>query len=154
MISFADKSNNYNFWSFWLLNRKFTFGLDLNEKKINVKSFWLTTILIKMFSEIEAWRPWSVDGKYLNGGHVTRYANNFTFATVRGAGHMVTKVEVLNLGQKKLKKDFVEHTFFSCTLFKSFGQNFDPSFFSGQNFYKENPVVFWILSKWGIFLRN
>lgn len=39
--------------------------------------------------ETEAWRPWTVDGKQYIGGYVTRYANNFDFLTVRGAGHMV-----------------------------------------------------------------
>lgn len=37
------------------------------------------------------WQSWNVDGEegaYV-GGYVIQYANNFTFATVRGAGHMV-----------------------------------------------------------------
>jgi serine carboxypeptidase-like clade I len=39
------------------------------------------------------WQAWSVDsiygtGSYV-GGYAIKYANNFTFATVRGAGHMV-----------------------------------------------------------------
>jgi hypothetical protein len=44
---------------------------------------------------VEAWRPWTVDGQALMGGYVTTYAgggpqgHNFTFLTVRGAGHMV-----------------------------------------------------------------
>lgn len=38
-----------------------------------------------------AWHAWSVpgeEGAYV-GGYAIEYANNFTFATVRGAGHMV-----------------------------------------------------------------
>ena len=34
-------------------------------------------------------RPWTVDGTTEVGGYVTTYANNFSFATVRGSGHMV-----------------------------------------------------------------
>jgi carboxypeptidase C (cathepsin A) len=41
------------------------------------------------FDEIEAWRPWTIDGKEYIGGYVTRYENNFDFLTIRGAGHMV-----------------------------------------------------------------
>ncbi len=42
------------------------------------------------FSVLAPWTSWSVpgeEGPYV-GGYVTRYANNFTYATVRGAGHM------------------------------------------------------------------
>eukprot|EP00300_Choanocystis_sp_HF-7_P018936 c20187_g1_i1.p1 GENE.c20187_g1_i1~~c20187_g1_i1.p1 ORF type:complete len:515 (-),score=112.60 c20187_g1_i1:67-1611(-) len=39
--------------------------------------------------QIEAWRPWTVDGKLAMAGYVTRYAGNFDFLTVRGSGHMV-----------------------------------------------------------------
>ena len=41
------------------------------------------------FEERQPWRPWTVDGKQQMGGYVTRYANDFDFLTVRGAGHMV-----------------------------------------------------------------
>lgn len=40
------------------------------------------------FQEVEAWRPWAVNGAYV-GGYVTVYEHNFTYATVKGAGHMV-----------------------------------------------------------------
>lgn len=43
------------------------------------------------YSVLSAWQPWNVNGnpdQYV-GGYVIQYANNFTFATVRGAGHMV-----------------------------------------------------------------
>merc|ERR1712187_262778 len=43
------------------------------------------------FKEIEAWRPWVVNAKYV-GGYVTRYEHNFTDATVKGAGHRVPHV--------------------------------------------------------------
>ena len=39
----------------------------------------------------KAWHSWSVpgeEGPYV-GGYAVEYDNNFTFATVRGAGHMV-----------------------------------------------------------------
>ena len=38
---------------------------------------------------MEAWRPWTLDGKQLVAGHVTRYEHNFDFLTIRGSGHMV-----------------------------------------------------------------
>eukprot|EP00037_Helgoeca_nana_P014868 m.139059 g.139059 ORF g.139059 m.139059 type:complete len:506 (-) comp22749_c0_seq2:1537-3054(-) len=40
---------------------------------------------------IESWRPWRADGPHDAGmvaGYVTVYENNFTFATIRDAGHM------------------------------------------------------------------
>ena len=39
----------------------------------------------------EEWRPWTTDGGIDMGGYVTVYdtKQNFTFASVRGAGHMV-----------------------------------------------------------------
>ena len=41
------------------------------------------------FDEVEAWRPWTLDGKQRMGGYVTRYVNDFDFLTIRGSGHMV-----------------------------------------------------------------
>ena len=41
-------------------------------------------------SESQSWRPWTTDGCQRMGGYVTRYANNFDFLTIRGAGHMVS----------------------------------------------------------------
>ena len=43
------------------------------------------------YDVVAPWTPWNVAGdrgSYL-GGYVTRYAHGFTFATVRGGGHMV-----------------------------------------------------------------
>jgi len=39
------------------------------------------------FEELEPYQKWTLD-HYVQG-YVTRYAHNFTFATVKGAGHMV-----------------------------------------------------------------
>lgn len=39
------------------------------------------------FEEMEPYRSWTFQ-KYVQG-YVTRYEHNFTFATVKGAGHMV-----------------------------------------------------------------
>jgi len=39
--------------------------------------------------EVEAWRPWTRDGKLRMGGFVTRYESGFDFLTIRGSGHMV-----------------------------------------------------------------
>jgi len=39
--------------------------------------------------EVEAWRPWTLDGKQTMGGYVTRYAGGLDFLTIRGSGHMV-----------------------------------------------------------------
>jgi serine carboxypeptidase-like clade 1 len=41
------------------------------------------------FEEVEAWRPWTVDSCRRMGGYITKYAGNFDFLTIRGAGHMV-----------------------------------------------------------------
>lgn len=41
------------------------------------------------FTEIQPWRPWTVDGCQRMGGYVTRYEGMFDFLTIRGAGHMV-----------------------------------------------------------------
>lgn len=58
--------------------------------------------------ETEAWRPWTVDGKQYIGGYVTRYANDFDFLTIRGAGHMVPQTkakETFEFMSKWLKKE-------------------------------------------------
>jgi len=43
------------------------------------------------YAEVDSWGPWSVAGEHGSflGGYRVNYAHNFTFATVRGAGHMV-----------------------------------------------------------------
>lgn len=41
------------------------------------------------FEEVEAWHPWTVDSCRRMGGYITKYAGNFDFLTIRGAGHMV-----------------------------------------------------------------
>lgn len=40
------------------------------------------------FKTERPWRPWTVSGGYV-AGYTTGYAHNFTYATVKGAGHMV-----------------------------------------------------------------
>ena len=40
-------------------------------------------------AELEAWRPWTLDGQQRMGGYVTRYAGGLDFLTIRGSGHMV-----------------------------------------------------------------
>jgi hypothetical protein len=41
------------------------------------------------FEETQEWRPWTSDGCRQMGGYVTRYAGDFDYLTIRGAGHMV-----------------------------------------------------------------
>ena len=41
------------------------------------------------FEVLEEWRPWTVDSCKRVGGYITRYAGDFDFLTIRGAGHMV-----------------------------------------------------------------
>jgi serine carboxypeptidase-like clade 1 len=41
------------------------------------------------FSELEKFRPWTIDGCLRMGGYVTRYGGDFDYLTVRGAGHLV-----------------------------------------------------------------
>jgi len=46
------------------------------------------------YSTIKPWAAWMVQGEegpYV-GGYVIQYAHNFTFATIRGAGHMAASV--------------------------------------------------------------
>ena len=45
------------------------------------------------YEEKEGWRPWTLDGKIAVGGYVTRYADNFDYLTIRGAGHMVPEYQ-------------------------------------------------------------
>jgi serine carboxypeptidase-like clade I len=40
-------------------------------------------------TEVESWRPWTIDGCRRMGGYVQRYEGSFDFLTIRGAGHMV-----------------------------------------------------------------
>ena len=44
--------------------------------------------------EQESWRGWTMDNETAMAGYVTRYANDFDFLTVRGAGHMVPQMQV------------------------------------------------------------
>ena len=37
------------------------------------------------------WRPWTLDGKQRMGGYAVEYPGDFTYATIRGAGHMVRR---------------------------------------------------------------
>ena len=68
--------------------------MDVNERmSINVHAFsgfysqnWTSSL---GFKELQAWRPWTRDGEMKMGGYATRYANDFDFVTIRGAGHMV-----------------------------------------------------------------
>ena len=39
-------------------------------------------------SEVESWRGWTMDNETAMAGYVTRYAHDFDFLTIRGAGHM------------------------------------------------------------------
>ena len=39
--------------------------------------------------ELESWRPWTLDSCQRMGGYVTTYEGDFSFVTIRGAGHMV-----------------------------------------------------------------
>ena len=68
--------------------------IDGNEKMLmDVHAFsgfysqnWTSSL---QFPELQAWRPWTRDGEMKMGGYATRYAKDFDFVTIRGAGHMV-----------------------------------------------------------------
>merc|ERR1712192_110118 len=50
---------------------------------------WTQQVGLGLPGKSERWRPWTIDGKRVMGGGVRSYADgNFTFATIRGAGHM------------------------------------------------------------------
>jgi len=42
-------------------------------------------------TQTRGWRPWLVEAQV--GGYVVEYGANFTFATVKGAGHMVPRTQ-------------------------------------------------------------
>jgi len=45
------------------------------------------------YDMVEDWRSWTIAGANATAGHVVGFDNNFSFATVRGAGHMVPFVK-------------------------------------------------------------
>jgi carboxypeptidase C (cathepsin A) len=47
---------------------------------------WTSALGLRTVSE---WRPWTVDGRQRMGGYVVEYEGDFSFLTIRGAGHMV-----------------------------------------------------------------
>jgi hypothetical protein len=49
---------------------------------------WIASLALP---EVEAWHPWTAPGTMPVSGYATRYAPNFTFATVRDAGHMAPR---------------------------------------------------------------
>ena len=46
------------------------------------------------YTTVKAWSPWTVTETGSVGGYVTQYQHDFTFITVRGAGHMVSRAAV------------------------------------------------------------
>ncbi|KAG2431440.1 hypothetical protein HXX76_009455 [Chlamydomonas incerta] len=62
---------------------------------------WVASLRLK---EKSPWRPWTAGGQV--GGYVVEYAQGLTFATVRGAGHMVPYVQPARAA--KLAKFFLE----------------------------------------------
>lgn len=64
---------------------------------------------------LEEWRPWTVDGKAAMAGYVQIFnaeGNNFTYVTVRGAGHMVPQYkpeEALKMYETWLANDEFPH---------------------------------------------
>ncbi|KAK7240021.1 serine-type carboxypeptidase [Aureococcus anophagefferens] len=49
---------------------------------------WIASLALP---EVEAWHPWTAPGTMPVSGYATRYVPNFTFATVRDAGHMAPR---------------------------------------------------------------
>ncbi|PNW79430.1 hypothetical protein CHLRE_09g414800v5 [Chlamydomonas reinhardtii] len=62
---------------------------------------WVASLRLK---EKSPWRPWTAGGQV--GGYVVEYAQGLTFATVRGAGHMVPYVQPARAA--KLARSFLE----------------------------------------------
>ncbi|KAF8823071.1 putative Serine carboxypeptidase 1 [Cardiosporidium cionae] len=52
----------------------------------NGGEYWVNNMGLNI---IEDWRSWSLHGGSRTGGHLIRFENDFTYLTVRGAGHMV-----------------------------------------------------------------
>jgi serine carboxypeptidase-like clade 1 len=44
------------------------------------------------YTILKPWTAWMMDPQWV-GGYITEFANNFTFITVRGAGHMAPQYE-------------------------------------------------------------
>ncbi|KAK1269779.1 Serine carboxypeptidase-like 3 [Acorus gramineus] len=55
---------------------------DLSLSHVGTQA-WIKTL---NFSIVDDWRPWSVDGQV--AGYTRSFANNLTFALVKGAGHI------------------------------------------------------------------
>ena len=49
---------------------------------------WTSALNLSFATNSSGWRPWTVDGGQQMAGYVTEYEKNFTFMTIRGAGHM------------------------------------------------------------------
>lgn len=53
--------------------------------------YWTRSMNYEVLQETQTWTVQGQESTFV-GGYITRYANNFTFATVRGAGHMSPEV--------------------------------------------------------------
>lgn len=71
----------------------------------NGNAHW-TSVFGEVLGVVEEWRPWLVDKQV--AGYVTTYKSNFTFATVKGAGHMVPEFQPA--AGKALAQRFIANT--------------------------------------------
>mmetsp|Transcript_76316 Transcript_76316/g.174812 ORF Transcript_76316/g.174812 Transcript_76316/m.174812 type:complete len:516 (+) Transcript_76316:18-1565(+) len=75
---------------------------DVDAQLPHTASEWWTSHL--GFRQVKKWHPWQSAGSYV-GGYTTVYEHGFTFATVKGAGHMVPQYRPL--AALELVKSFV-----------------------------------------------
>jgi len=62
-------------------------------------------------NEEQSWRPWTLDSCQRMGGYITTYEGDFSFVTIRGAGHMVPEYKAPQA--LTMIRNFIQNTKFA-----------------------------------------